>query len=200
MLQQPEYQEFDTAVRKPGKRYLRRNPRPSAREFSRHSYWKKAAGELHEAYSGCCAYTSMYMGETGTVDHFLPKSKFPLLAYEWKNYRLSRPKINHRKGDVEDLIDPFRVKTGWFELDLPSCLVRAGRGLSGELRRRVISTIDTLQLNADDRMVQERCDLLVHLAVGDITLGFLERRYPFLAVEVKRQRVVGRLSAIFRVP
>ncbi len=148
---------------------------------------------------GCCAYTSMYMAETGSVDHFRPKSKYPWLAYEWTNYRLSRSKINLRKGDAEDLVDPFGVKTGWFELDLPSCLVRAGRGVSGELRRTVISTIDILQLNADDRMVQERCDLLVHLARGDITLGFLEKRYPFLAVEVKRQGVVAGLSAIFKV-
>ena len=193
-----EYPEFDSEVRRPGRAFLTRNPRPSNRDFRRRDYWKKAAGHLKAAYSSLCAYTSLRLVEAGSVDHFRPKIKYPDLAYEWSNYRLARQKINQRKGDTEGVIDPFKVKPGWFVLNLPSCLIRPGDGLNQKTRDRIRTTIDILKLNADDNLVQERCDLLVWLAQGDVTLQFLDQYYPFLAVEVRRQGVEDRLSQIFR--
>ena len=46
---------------------------------------------------------------TGTIDHFRPKSKYPKLAFVWSNYRLAGQAINMRKGDSEDVVDPFTV-------------------------------------------------------------------------------------------
>lgn len=195
---EPEYPEFDSEVRRPGRAFLKNNPHPSNRDFRSHAYWRKAAGHLKAAYSSLCAYTSLHLVDVSSVDHFRPKTKYPNLAYEWSNYRLARQKINQRKGDAEDVIDPFQVKSGWFVLDLPSCLIRPGDGLNQRARDRVNATIATLKLNADDHLVQERCDWLTELAQGEVTLNFLNRRYPFLAVEVRRQGVEDRLSQIFR--
>ena len=194
---QPEPPDFDARVRQPGVKFLKTNPHPSDRDFKKHNYWSKAAKNLHKAYRGCCAYTTLCLVDKGSVDHFRPKTKYPYLAYEWDNYRLARQKINARKSNTEEIVDPFRVQIGWFVLDLPSCLIRPGDGLGRDVRKKINSTINILQLNADDRLVQERCDLLVHLADGDITMNFLDQRYPFLSSEVKRQGVENRLKVLF---
>lgn len=197
VIRQPEYPEFDARVRQPGLMFLKGNRNPSDKDFKKHNYWSKAAKNLHKAYMGCCAYTTLRLLDAGSVDHFLPKTKYPYLAYEWDNYRLARQKINVRKGNTEEIVDPFTVHIGWFVLDLPSCLIRPGDGLGQELRKKVNSTINILQLNADDRLVQERCDFLVNLADGDITMNFLAQRYPFLSIEVERQGVENSLKVIF---
>ena len=194
---QPEYAEFDEQVRQPGLAFLERIARPTSTEFRRHNFWRKAMRHLYAAYSGTCAYTTMYLVDGGTIDHFLPKSACPRMAYEWSNYRLARQKVNVRKGKTVEVVDPFEVGTGWFVLDFPSCLIRPGREVSAILRKRINATINILQLNADDFLVQERCNLLVDLADGNVTMQFLDRWYPFLASEVKRQDLEGDLGIIF---
>jgi len=52
---------------------------------------------MYEAYDGVCAYTGMRMHRVlsdPTIDHFVPKSKRPDLAYEWTNYRLALAKVD----------------------------------------------------------------------------------------------------------
>ena len=192
-----EYPGFNAEVRLRGRGFLARCPNPNARQFSRHSYWKAAIDELYAAYSGLCAYTSRHLVLTGSIDHFRPKSKYPNLAYEWSNYRLCRQLLNSRKGDSEDVIDPFRVQNGWFTLDMPSCLIKPGAGISRKTQVAVNKTIATLGLNNDERLVGERCQCLVDLADGMITLDYVERYYPFVAFEVKRQSVYTSLKRIF---
>ena len=193
----PEYADFDSEVRQPGLTFLASTPIPTSAQFSKKNYWTKARVHLYAAYLGQCAYTTMHLVDGGTVDHFRPKTTYPHLAYEWDNYRLARQKINGRKSNTEEVVDPFEVEAGWFVLHMPSCLVRAGSGLERAVRRRVNATINILQLNADDLLVQERCDLLISLADGNVTMGFLDRWYPFLSSEVRRQGVEGDLPVIF---
>ena len=192
-----EYAKFDMEVRRPGLAFLAQIPRPTSKQFKQHHYWTKALKHLNVAYLSQCAYTTMRLVEGGTVDHYKPKAIFPHLAYEWNNYRLARQKINARKGDSTDIIDPFKVRPGWFVLDMPSCLIRPGSGLDLTTSERIIMTIDILQLNDDDRLVQERCDLLTHLADGDVTMNYLDKQYPFLSSEVRRQGIESRLQTIF---
>lgn len=97
-----------------------------------------------------------------------------------------------------DIIDPFLVRLGWFILDMPSCLVRAGDGLPPDEKQRVDTTIVALKLNEDDSLVQDRCDVMLMFAKGEVTLPFLQRRYPFLAAEVTRQGVQSTASDIFK--
>lgn len=136
----------------------------------------------------------------GTVDHFLPKSKRPDRAYEWDNFRLALHRINRYKSDRTDIIDPFLVRPGWFVLDVPSCLIKAGNGLTAEEKQRIDTTIEALKLNEDDSLVQDRCDVMLMFAQGDVQLAFLQKRYPFLAAEVVRQGIQLTANVIFRTP
>lgn len=196
---QDEPANFEAKVRIPGNNFLASNPNPNGKQFKPNSFWKTAKKELHAAYKGVCAYTCMYiMLPDSSVDHFLPKSSHPGLAYEWKNYRLSAPRVNLYKGDSIELIDPVGMTDKLFNLDFPSCLVIPAQGLGDALRARVDRTIEKLKLNLDDTFVQERCDMMVEYARGDVTLEFLSRRYPFLALEVKRQGLEGNVINIFK--
>ena len=193
----PEYPKFDKEVRQRGQRFLRSCPNPTSRMFKKHNYWSKARDELHAAYNRLCAYTTRELVQEGSVDHFKPKTKHPHLAYEWDNYRLARQAINSRKGESESVIDPFVVRKGWFVLEMPSCLIKPGQNITKEIRKSVNATIDILGLNDDERLVDERCRLLISLADGHITLDYLDSHFPFISVEVRRQRVQDSLKNIF---
>ena len=195
VLPKPEYAAFDSDVRVPGRRFLTNNPSPLSREFGRHNYWTRAKRELRRAYLRC-AYTSRRIrGDNVSVDHFLPKAKYPLLAYEWDNYRLARPKLNRNKGDSEDLFDPFHVRDSWFFLDCPSCLIHPSDTLEGNRRQDVCSTIQVLKLNSNE-LAAERCRWLADLALDLISLDYLKREYPFLASQVERQGIDGQLKTL----
>lgn len=183
----PEYPQFDIEVRRPGAAFLATCPKPTSEQFKKKNFWSKAARELHAAYSGICAYTAMYLTEQGSVDHFLPKTAYPDLAYEWSNFRLARGRVNSSKGNLTDILDPFDVQDEWFHMEVPACLLKPNPALDIDLRRKIAHTINSLRLNQDDNYVQERCNILIEFARGDVSIGFLRRRYPFLAKEVDRQ-------------
>jgi hypothetical protein len=163
---------------------------------------KWASKELYAAYQRTCAYSCVFLSySTHTnIDHFHPQSLRPDLRCEWTNFRLSGARINSRKGNLTGLIDPFETQLGWFRIEFPSCLVVPGYGLSVEVTEKVKHTIDCLGLNSDDDLVQERCDAMVLFAKGDITLGFLDVRFPFLAYEVREQQLEKTASQMFRLP
>lgn len=72
--------------------------------------------------------------------------------------------------------------------------------LDRALRVQISNTIHGLKLNSDDYYPQERCNILSEYAKGEITFGFLERRYPFLAKEITRQALdQAALLIIFRL-
>lgn len=189
---------FNSKVRQPGKAFLKKCPNPTSTEFQKNAFWKNSAQDLHATYLGICAYTCFYLIPPGSTDHFLPKSIHPSEAYEWNNYRLCSHRVNGYKSDSKDVIDPFVVQPGWFVLDVPSCLVKPGAGLSKVLTSQVEATIKQLRLNDDDYFVQERCDLMVDFAFGEVTLAHLSKRYPFLAAEIIRQGLQATAAQIFK--
>lgn len=196
---QPEPAGFNSNVRKRGAAFLKANPAPLSHDFKAHQYWKWAATELYEAYHRTCAYSCVYIPMSpGTIDHFVPKTRRPDLAYEWDNYRLALHRMNMYKADRTDIADPFAVRSGWFVLDFPSCLVRPGANLTPDEQRLVQTTISALKLNDDDGLVQERCDIMLMFARGDVGLGFLQKRYPFLAAEITRQNLMGTAATVFK--
>ena len=196
----PEYPNFDKDVRQRGNAILQSCPNPNSAQFSKHNYWNRARDQLHAAYSGFCAYTTRYLIYPESIDHFRPKSKYPHLAYEWTNYRLARQIVNSHKRNSTNVLDPFLVQPGWFTLQLPSCLIKSAPHLPRSLRSKVNATINTLRLNDDDRLVDERWQYLVDLADGDINMRHLQRQYPFLAQQVTAQGVQGSLKQILSRP
>jgi hypothetical protein len=195
---QAEPHNFEVAVRVPGKKFLVKAPNPTSEEFKKNNFWKNIAKEIYEAYNRVCAYTCRYIEvPNGTIDHFKNKSSYPQLAYEWENYRLCMHRVNLYKGS-NDIIDPFIVQLGWFIIDFPSCLVKPGEGLAEPIRAQVKKTIKILKLNDDDSFVQDRCDVMMLFAQGDVSIEFLRRRRPFLAVEVERQGIQHTATELFK--
>ena len=195
---QIEPHNFDVDVRIPGKKFLAKTPNPTSEEFKKNSFWKNIAKEIYEAYSRVCAYTCNYIeAPSGTIDHFKSKSSHPQLAYEWENYRLCVHRVNGYKG-VNDIIDPFIVRPGWFVIDFPSCLVKPGDGLEESIRMQVEETIKILRLNDDDSFVQDRCEMMLMFAKKEVALEFLKKRRPFLAVEIERQGIEHAAAGLFK--
>ena len=122
--------------------------------------------------------------EDGTVDHFIPKSYDPEQAYEWSNYRLSRRRMNERKGNHDDVLDPFSLAVGWFKIDFRTFQLLPNSTLSEIERSRIIAAIERLGLNSDNDYVNERIGAIREYCLGYATITQLERKYPFLADEM----------------
>jgi len=172
---QREPDDFDANVRRPGRAFLRINQRPSSAEFKKAQYWLRSLPQLRSLYGEVCAYSSFWVPLNGTVDHFRPKTAFPVEAYEWRNYRLI-------------VLDPFTIQAGWFVLDVATLWVNPETTLAQALRDRIQRTIDILKLN-DDQFVNVRFQVLKSYIDGGGSLQQIEKTYPFIASEIKRQGV-----------
>ena len=203
-----EPESFEKNVRQPGLRALaelageknlpKRKGRPrKAIADSREAipadkfppYWTNTLPELREAYKHICCYVSIYIEPiTGaaSVDHMLPKSLSWRDAYEWQNYRLACSLMNSRKNDFRDVLDPFEIGDGWFQLELVGYQVIPRVGLDPEVEQRVQATIDRLRLNDWD-CLKSREDYAANYFGKDISFDYLRRRSPFLAGEIERQ-------------
>ncbi len=197
---QPEPIHFDESVRRPGKEFLEECPHPVGDDWKKNRYWNRCADDLYKAYGGICAYTGQWFSKsvsTVSVDHYLPKSLYPEKAYEWDNYRLTYQMMNSFKGDKITL-DPFKIHNGDIVLDFPSCLVKPKRDSSYELKKLAWFTINTLKLNHEIQ-VSHRYEVVANYASGYVTRHFLEQKYPFIAMELKRQNMYTKIKDIFRV-
>lgn len=196
---------FDANVRKRGLRAIAemvgetRTPRPgrphgvkaTRREDIKPSdfppYWTNSLDDLMAAYREICAYTCFRIHPvTGarSVDHFAPKSKAWHKVYEWSNYRLACSRINSRKLAFEDVLDPFEIEHGWFQLELVGFQVIPSQELPGELQSSIRDTVARLGL--DDFCAARASDAENYWA-NEISLQILERESPFVAAELRRQ-------------
>jgi hypothetical protein len=187
---QPEPLEFDLQVRQPGLHFLATNPSPSSNDWEAH--WSRAIPWLIEGYKHICAYSCLRIyrdANDPTVDHYLPKSKYPTLAYEWANFRLCTLRMNRRKWNHEDVLDPFIIQPGWFVLDFQTVLIKPNTTLDDGLRNRVKATIERLKLN-HEQDIQARLSRIQDYIQGHYTFDHLRTEAPFIAYELMRQELV----------
>lgn len=184
--------KYYSRVRKPGLKYLRHKPHPTASEFRRHAYWSEIHDDLYQDYKGICAYCASWTPRTPSkrldhtsVDHFLPKSLNPYLAYEWDNFRLCRSRLNANKADQLTVIDPLYVTNGWFALDFATFLIIANDSIPTYIQFHVDESISTLGLNVDD-YVNERISIVKQYCLDTMSLTDLRSLYPFIAAEMVR--------------
>lgn len=196
---QPEPAEFDARVRQRGlawlqkRGWLRRQPLPSGKSRELPTYWRECLSDLHERYDGICAYLCVYIERvTGgaTVDHFVAKSPRPDLAYEWDNYRLACSVMNSRKGEVNKVLDPFRLQDGWFRLELVSGDIYPSSDLNTVRQQKVADTIAQLKLD-DEGNCEIRARHFQGFIEGDYTAEFLRKRSPFVYQEALRQGMLS---------
>lgn len=159
-------------------------------------YWRLALKDMMEKYHQICAYSCFRIHTVtgaGSVDHMVPKSRSWENVYEWKNYRLACSRLNSLKLDFGDVLDPFDIRDGWFQLELVGFQVNPDRKLSKPLQMSIQNTINRLHLN-DPIPCRQREDAAEEYLIGrdnqPLPLWKLEKESPFVAMELRRQ---GRL-------
>jgi hypothetical protein len=155
--------------------------------------WVNALEDLYDDYGGICAYMGMHLElwQGGvTVDHFLCKQHHPRLAYEWSNFRLAATRFNSRKGTFNDVLDPFEIQNGWFEIVLATGKVRANPTLDRTIISRINTTIKRLGLN-DYRWKKKRADWFQKAIETDSKkragMDVIKEFAPFVYFEMVRQ-------------
>lgn len=189
----PEPSDFDEKVRQPGRRWLQKHGLPSSGPLPAGSppepCWRACLKQLHRAYGGHCAYLAYFIEFTAgqpTVDHFAPKSRRAELVYEWANYRLASGKINGRKQDFEDVLDPFELEERTFELNLCLGAIFPSPRLSLEGRQAAEATLRRLRLD-DGESRELRRALFERYVSGQIDEDMLRHYSPFVWSEARRQ-------------
>ena len=189
---QTEPASFDAKVRQKGLAWMRRSnlditkPVPKGRKIE--SYWTACLPELLEAYDRICAYVCIYIEEvtgSGTVEHFVPKSKRLDLAYEWSNYRLVCSVMNSNKNKFEDILDPFEMQQEMFQL-LVNGKIEPISTLTSDRHRKAVETIERLKLNSP-ACRRARLYYFNKYVAKQITVDYLRERSPFVWLEMQRQ-------------
>ena len=185
---------YEIKVRIPGEEFLASNPEPTRADFNRNDYWKEIHDEMYDAYAGICMYCASWTPRTPrgaslqqtSIDHFLPKSKYPALAYDWSNFRLCRSDINARKGRDVLVPDPLGIRNAWFVIDFTTWRVGPSGSAPIYIKNRIRTAFVILGLN-EDPYIEERetvAAIYVHRPLERDQLSVL---YPFLISELTRQ-------------
>lgn len=190
---QPEPASFDVEVRQKGLAWLRKKKiaidQPLPPKMAIEPYWRHCLEEMHARYDGCCAYLAVFFERVtggGSVDHFIAKSQRLDLTYEWSNYRLACSRMNSRKREYDQVLDPFEIQNGWFHLEPVSGRIFPSPQLPEELQQAVKATIDRLGLDdAGNREMRARH--YQEYREGFYTAEFLKKRSPFVWMELDRQ-------------
>ena len=185
------------SVRTPGLAFLATTPHPNYKQWRRKSFWTRIHDYMYLSFNGVCNYCSSWTprNENTTpshihqtsIDHYVPKSANPPLAYEWTNFRLSRLRLNNRKDIHRDVVDPCRIGVDWFYLDFTSFLIRPYSTLNAHDASAVTATIERLELNSDLDYVNERIAIIGLYSLDRITLPEAAAKYPFIAKEIVAQ-------------
>lgn len=185
--------DFDARVRQRGRDWLLKKglpttgPVPTGVDLE--PCWTACIPELRRAYREVCAYVGTWVAPvTGaaTVEHFVAKSHAIEHAYEWSNYRFACSKMNSRKRDFTDVLDPFEVRDGWFEIDFVTMGVRPAPQLTPAIESAVRETIRRLKLD-DTECRNERAAWWTPYTQAQISESFLAAKAPFVHREAKRQ-------------
>ena len=132
-----------------------------------------------------CHYIPKDTG-SDTVEHFTPKRVNPALAYEWSNFRLVCGRLNGRKGDHQDVLDPASITASPFQIDFPSLQLKISENLNKDIIDLAESTIVRLKLN-EERCIESRQEYVENYCNDIVSLAGLQRYAPFLYYELNRQ-------------
>lgn len=105
--------------------------------------------------------------------------------------------MNNYKGD-KIVLDPFTIHNGDLIIDFPSCLVKPRSDMTPAKKAKAKNTIQILHLNDEDQASQ-RCETVMAYIHGDISLQFLEAKYPFIASELQRQHLYEKIKDMIKL-
>lgn len=134
--------KFKDDCETPGNAWLAANP--VSKRFP--ALWQKYQPQLAAGFHDRCGWWGMRIAD-GAVDHFLSKKFHRDLAYDWNNYRYIASIVNSYKGTHDDkVLDPFEIQPGWFEVQLPSMLLKRTDLVPLALREKADFTLKQLRL------------------------------------------------------
>lgn len=97
--------------------------------------------------------------------------------------------MNSRKRDFDTVLDPFKVKRGWFHLDLVTGAIRPNPTLPAKQRKAVQKTVD--QLGLDDAECRDlRVRHFAKYVSQRWSLAELKECSPFVWYEADRQNLL----------
>lgn len=188
----PEPPSFDRECRQKGRQWLTGltdlPDRPK-------DFWSPFRPDLRRGFGRRCGYYAMYLHD-GQVDHSTSwKTSVtrgtPELAYEWDNFRFIDGALNSRKGTQdEQLLDPFEVQAGWFEIDLPTLFLRAV-GVPPERQDAAQRTLNRLELDQGPRALELRWEWYDQHQRG-LPFEQLQEFAPLVADAIQRWRTSNR--------
>jgi hypothetical protein len=179
--------DFNSSVQVPGNAWLAANPKAPATEMP--TLWRAAMPSLSLSYKRVCAYFCCFVMPAtggGSTDHFVPKSKAKNRAYEWDNYRFACTRMNARKRDASDVLDPLGLTGGWFVLAFNTMRVKPSASLAPADLKDVKATIRRLQLNSRECITERQEHWDNYDKHGLSAARFIEFA-PFIALEAARQ-------------
>jgi hypothetical protein len=125
----------------------------------------------------------------------MPRSLRRLVTDHLRLLRISESR-NLRKGAPawaglrsHEIIDPFAVEHGWFELLLPSLQLVVTDRVPTAWRERAERMLVRLHLGHDERVVRQRREWYRMYQEGELTLDGLARKAPLIAAAVRKQEV-----------
>jgi hypothetical protein len=174
---------FVEKVERPGKRWLAAHDRGRPRDL-----WSPFKPQLADAFQNLCAYGAMYE-PVGTIDHFVSVDEDRRRAYDWRNYRYCSAWVNSSKQRLSsaEVLDPFLVQDGWFEVILPSLQLVVADDMPRKYRARAEGMLTRLHLRDDERVMRQRRMWLKMYDMGSLTLEGLAEHAPLIARAVKKR-------------
>jgi hypothetical protein len=170
---------------------LAANPNPKSKLPN---YWRQFIPDLCAGFANRCGYLAMW-DLNGTVDHYLPVTRRRNLAYEWSNFRYVTGWVNSSKQAVMGrVLDPFRVRDDWFEIDLASLHLRLTAAVPARFRPRAAYTIRRLRLDYGPRVVRQRQTYLNFYRGGQLSLAQLQVQALLIAAAVRLEMLVTFLA------
>ncbi len=175
--------DFKPRARQPGLTWLAANPQAKRPR----DLWSRFKPALAEGFRHLCGYSAMYE-PVGTVDHFLSWKRFREQANDWSNYRFASAWINSVKQTADsEVLDPYEVRDGWFELLLPSLQLVVSDRAPANIKAKAEHTLLRLRLRDDERVIRQRREWYRMYQSGEISLEGLRKKAPLIAHAVERQ-------------
>jgi len=181
---------FDADCRQPGATWLDANAvgDPPSR------FWRPFVMDLCRGFGNRCGYSAMW-DLNGTVDHYLSQENYRDLAFEWSNFRYIAGWLNSSKQALDrQVLDPFQVRDEWFEILLPSLIMRLTTCVPQSIRPTAEFTLRRLHLADGDRIYEQRQIYYDKFRTANRPISWLEELAPILATAVRRERVRDHLA------
>lgn len=175
---------FDDDVATHGNAWLAANSRVAKRPPT---HWNKKAikKKLRENFGSLCGYTLMHEMR-GTVDHYISWKSDRSKAYDWGNYRFCAGAVNSSKQNADDTVfDPYDIEFEWFEILLPSMIMKVRDCAPGPMKAKLSFTLTRLPIADTDEVIDYRAEYYEGYKQGEMSLDWIYRKIPVLASSIE---------------